>query len=201
VLKTIHAFDDTVRFSADTLRTSLGFGGTAFSAGALAFWPKVASIGITYRRGGSLNTYHASQTQPVRTGSAPDHFGVSAEYLAIKGTTLGLRVATDRWSRLTGVSPTLIVHEGLDIGAGADILGPQFGGGQVGLRLGARSRTLPFSSGAAAVRERTLSAGFGLPFASGRAELAVGALRAARTGPVGLFENAWTISTGFAVRP
>lgn len=198
VLRKILAFDDTVRFSADTLRTALSFGGRAFSTGALAFWPQVAAIGVTYRRGGKLNTYQG--TQIVR-GSAPDHFGVSAEYLGIKGTTLGLRVATDQWSRLTGVSPTLVVHEGLDIGAGADILGPRFGGGSAGLRLGARWRTLPFSSSAEAVHERTLSVGFGLPLSAQRAELSVGALRAARTGPVGLSENAWTISTGFSVRP
>jgi hypothetical protein len=201
VLRTIHAFDDTVRFSADTLRTALGFGGKAFSTGALAYWPQVVAIGVTYRRGGTLNTYQGTKIVPARVGSAPDHFGVSAEYLGIKGTTLGLRVARDQWSRLKGLSPTLIVHEGLDLGAGADVMGPRFGGAQVGLRFGARSRTLPFSSSATAVRERTLSVGFGLPLASQRAELSVGALRAARTGPVGQSENAWTISTGFLVRP
>jgi hypothetical protein len=201
VLKTIHAFDDTVRFSADTLRTALGFGGKAFSTGAVAFWPQVAAIGLTYRRGGTLNTYQGTKIVPGRVGSAPDHFGVSAEYLGIKGTALGLRVATDQWSRLKKLSPTMIVHEGLDIGAGADVLGPRFAGGQVGLRFGARTRTLPFSASATAVRERTLSVGFGLPLASQRAELSVGALRAARTGPVGQSENAWTISTGFLVRP
>jgi len=200
-LRTIRAFDDTVRFSVDTLRSALGFGGNALSTGVLVFWHQVATIGVTYRRGGSLNTYQGTKKVPGRAGSVPDHFGISAEYLGIRGTTLGLRVARDQWSRVTRLSPTIIVHEGLDIGAGADILGPRFGGGQVGLRFGARARTLPFSSSATAVRERTLSVGFGLPFASQRAELSVGALRAARTGPVGQSENAWTISTGFLVRP
>jgi len=199
VLKSTRAFDDTVRFSGDTLRTALSFGGGAYSGGAVASWPGKATIGVTYRRGGTLNTYQG--TQIVRAGSAPDHFGISAQYLGIKGTTFAVRVATDQWSRLKGLSPTLIVHEGWDMGVGADILGPRFGGGSAGLRLGMRWRTLPFSAGATATEERTSSIGFGLPLASQRAELSIGALRAIRSGPAGLSEKAWTISTGFSVRP
>jgi hypothetical protein len=200
-LKTVRAFDDTARFTTDTLRNVLSFGGSALSAGALAYWPTIGAIGVTYRKGGNLNTY--SGPRMVRGGSAPDHIGVSAMYLGIKGTTLGVRLASDLWSKVADVSPSLKVHEGLDLGLGADVLGPRFGGGagHASLRLGARWRTLPFSFNATPVKERSWSFGFGVPLAAQRAELNFGVLRAARSGPAGYSENAWTISTGFTVRP
>ena len=51
-----------------------------------------------------------------------------------------------------------------------------------------------------AVKERTFSGGFGFPMGGGRVELHLGALRATRTSG-NTTENAWTISTGFAIRP
>ena len=50
------------------------------------------------------------------------------------------------------------------------------------------------------VKERTFSGGFGFPMGGGRVELHLGALRATRTSG-NTTENAWTISTGFAIRP
>lgn len=198
VLRTIRNFDDTLRFALDTSRSTLGFGGGAVSLGAEALWPKVAAVGLSYRRGGPLRTYQGNDV--VRTSSAPDHVGVSLLYLGIEGTTLAVRLARDDWSRSAGLSPTLAVHEGLDLGLGADVRGPKFGGGSMGLRAGARWRTLPFSNGPTAVREQTYSTGLGLPLGP-RAEVSVGGLRAFRSGPAGASESAWTISTGFLVRP
>ena len=198
VLRTVRAFDDIVRFVQDTQQTTLGFGGNAVSVGAQTVWPRVGTIGVSYRHGGSLQTYNGSKT--VDSASAPDHLGVSAMYLGINGTSLGVRAARDRWSNTKGLSPTLNVHEGWDIGVGADVTGPRFGSSPVGLRAGARWRTLPFSPTSTPVKERTLSGGFGFPMAAGRVELHLGALRATRT-TTNASENAWTISTGFAVRP
>jgi hypothetical protein len=109
---------------------------------------------------------------------------------------------------------TLHIHEGWDIGAGADVTGPRFGGSAIDLRAGFRSRTLPFSVSGSEVTEQTWSGGFMIPMGrflgSSRAvELNFGALRSARTtagipGPTGTIpvsEKSWTISTGFSVRP
>lgn len=199
VLRTLHAFDDTVRFASDTQRTTIGYGGNAISVGVQTMWPKQGAIGMSYRRGGTLSTY--AGTRATRTGSAPDHFGVSAVYLGIEGTTLAFRAATDTWSRSRALSPSLNVHEGWDIGVGADVLGPRFGAAAIGLRAGARWRTLPFSVGPDAVTERTVSGGIGIPLARQRSELSLGVVRAKRTGSVGASESAWTLSTGFSVRP
>jgi len=198
-LRMIRLFDDTLRFTGDTQRTVLGFGGNAISVGAQTVWPRIGALGVSYRRGGSISTYHGDVA--AHTASAPDHFGVSFMYLGIQGTTLAARLATDSWSRLEGLTPTLQAHEGLDIGLGADVTGPSFAGASMLLRLGGRWRTLPFSPGATAVKERTYSAGVGLPFAVQRAELNIAVLRSSRSGPPNLSENAWTISTGFSVRP
>lgn len=211
-LQTTRLFEDTVRFARSTQRASIGFGGNAISAGALAMVSGVGAIGVSYRRGGSLNAYEGDDV--VGSGRAPDHFGVSLLYLGIRGTTIGVRAARDEWSSLEGVAGTLNIHEDWDIGVGADVTGPRFGGSAIDLRAGARWRTLPFSASGNPVSERTWSAGFLLPmgrlFGSTRAvELNFGALRATRSsagipgpsGPIAVSEKSWIISTGFSVRP
>jgi hypothetical protein len=198
VLRVSRNFDDIVRFAADTQRTTLSFGGNAVSVGAQGLWPRLGTVGVSYRHGGSIHTYSGNTI--VGSGSAPDHIGVSMAYLGVTGTTLGVRAARDSWSRLQDLSKSMHVHEGWDIGIGADATGPKFGDSPVGLRAGVRWRTLPFSADTTPVKERTLSGGIGFPMASGRVELHLGALRAKRTSGSAT-ENAWTISTGFAIRP
>lgn len=198
-LQTVRAFDDSSRFLSDTQSTTLGFGGNAISLGAHAVWANVGAVGVTFRKGGEMQLYSTGRV--VETASAPDHLGMSLVYLGIRGTTLAVRAASDRWSGLKGISPSLNIHEGLDLGVGAEVPGPRFGGNALALRAGGRWRTLPFSVNATAVKEKTWSGGFGLPLASNRVELNLGALRSSRTGDAGVSEHAWTISTGFAVRP
>ena len=198
-LRTVYAFDDSVRFASDTQRTTIGYGGSALSLGVQTMWPKYGAIGMSYRRGGKLSTY--TGTRETGTSSAPDHFGVSAVYLGIEGTTFAFRAATDKWSRSRSLSPSLRVHDGWDLGLGAEVRGPRFGSGAIAMRAGARWRTLPFSAGADAVKERAVSGGFGLPLARGRSEFNIGVVRAARSGIGGVSEDAWTLSTGFSVRP
>ena len=210
VLLTMRAFDDSVRFITDAQRTVVGFGGTALSVGAVTMFPRVGAIGVTYRRGGSIRTYDDDVV--VGSGRAPDHIGVSAVYLGIRGTALAVRAAKDNWSQLEGMARTLSIHEGWDMGVGADVTGPRFGSSAIGLRAGARWRTLPFSPSSSPVKEKTWSGGFVLPFARRAVELHVGAMRASRSmdidpladpfpGSSPISEKSWTLSTGFSVRP
>ncbi len=199
LIESVRTFDDTVHFASDTQQTSISFGGNAVSLGVQTFWTRVAALGVSYRRGGSFRTFKDGQPQDV--ASAPDHFGASLVYLGVQGTSIAVRAAKDTWSRMQDVNPGMNVHEGWDIGAGADVTGPRFGGAPVAFRAGGRWRTLPFSASATPVRERTWSGGIGLPMARGRVELNIGALRASRSADAGISESAWTISTGFAVRP
>jgi hypothetical protein len=192
-------YDDTLRFRSDTQSTTLSFGGNAVTVGAHAFWPRVAAVGLTYRKGGSLKAFDG--TSEIATGSAPDHVGLSVAYLGMRGTSIAARVARDDWDAVRGLSSTLNIHNGLDIGVGVDVIGPRFAGSGMNLRAGGRWRTLPFSADGNAVTEDTWSGGFGLPVAGGRAELNFGALRSMRRSDSGISEKAWTLSTGFAVRP
>lgn len=208
VLTTIRVFDDTVRFARDAQRAVVGFGGKAISAGALAIVPRIGAVGVSYRKGGTINAYDGNTV--VGSGRAPDHLGISVAYLGIRGSTLGIRAARDDWSQLKGMTPSLKIHEGWDVGVGADVTGPRFGASALGLRAGGRWRTLPFSSGGSAITEQTWSGGFALPLGRilGQAravELSMGALRSSRRsdpiGGVAVSEKAWTLSTGFSVRP
>jgi hypothetical protein len=198
VLRTIRSFDDSTAFAGTLQSTTLSFGGNAISVGAQTVWPRVGTIGVSYRHGGTLRVYEGDQV--LGRGSVPDHLGVSVAYLGLRGATLAARAAKDSWSQTQGVTSSGNIHEGWDVGFGADVTGPRFGGSPVALRAGVRWRTLPFSISDTPVKERTLSGGVGLPFASGRVELHLGVLRATRTSG-NTSEGAWTISTGFGVRP
>lgn len=206
-------FDDTIRFQTDEQRNVIGFGGHALSVGVLASVTRVGAVGFSYRRGGSINAYDSDDVV-VGSGNAPHHFGVSLLYLGLRGSTLAVRAARDDWSELEGMAGTLNIHEGWDIGVGADVTGPRFGGSAIDLRAGGRWRTLPFSISGNPVSEQTWSGGFMLPMGrllgSARSvELNFGALRSTRTsagipGPTGVIpvsERSWIISTGFSVRP
>jgi hypothetical protein len=205
-------FDDPVRFDTLQQRNVIGFGGHAMSVGVLAMQPRVGAIGVSYRRGGSMNAYEGGEV--VGSGRAPNHYGASLLYLGLRGSTLAVRAARDDWSQLQGMAGTLHIHEGWDIGVGADVTGPRFGGSAIDLRAGGRWRTLPFSVNGTAVTEQTWSGGFMIPMGrflgSARSvELNFGALRSSRStagipgpaGPIPVSEKSWTISTGFAVRP
>jgi hypothetical protein len=199
VLQTTRLFDDTVRFATDVQSTTISFGGNGVSAGVQTIWPRVAAVGASYRRGGTMRAYSGNKV--VGSGFAPDHFGASIVYLGIAGTTLGARAAKDTWSRLRGVAQTLNIHEDWDIGVGGDVIGPRFGTNAVILRAGGRWRTLPFSVSGTPVKEQTWSGGFAIPMAMTRVELSLGVLRSARTGGANMSEDSWTISTGFSIKP
>ena len=199
VLRTLRTFDDSSNFAGTLQSTTLSFGGNAVSIGAQTVWPNFGTLGVSYRHGGTLRVYDASDAV-IGTGNVPDHIGVSFAYLGLRGATLAARAAKDDWGETRGVTSNGNIHEGWDLGAGADITGPRFGGSPLALRVGGRWRTLPFSISSSPVKERTFSGGVGLPFASGRVELHFGLLRATRTSG-NMSEDAWTISTGFGVRP
>ena len=192
-------FDDVARFDTLIQQTTISFGGSAFSGGAQFVVPRVATIGASYRVGGKMQVYEGNTV--AGRGTAPDHFGVSLAYLGLTGTVLAVRAAKDKWSNLDGIAPTLTIHDGWDIGAGADVTGPTFGRNAVNFRAGGRWRTLPFSATATAVKEQTWSGGLGVPIARGDVQVNLGVLRASRTGDAGSSEKAWTFSTGFAIRP
>jgi hypothetical protein len=199
IIRTELIFVDTARFAPDLQQSTISFGGNAVSVGAHTIIPRHGSIGVSYRKGGGLSVREGDET--IGSGSVPDHFGVSLLYQGIAGTVLAVRAAKDDWSSLRGMAPTLSIHEGWDVGAGADVLGPTYGSSPVSFRAGGRWRTLPFSADATPVKEQTWSGGMGFPLVRGDMQFSLGVLRSSRRGSAGVSENAWTISTGFSIRP
>jgi len=198
VINNLRVFDDTARFAGTSQQTTLSFGGNAVSVGALALWPRIGAIGVTYRYGGDLRVYEGETV--LGSGSVPNHLGVSVAYLGLRGTTIAARAVKDDWSATRGLAAGLNTHETWEYGFGADVTGPKLGASPIALRAGARFRTLPFSVSSTPVDEKTYSGGFGFPFAGGRVELHLGVYHASRTSG-NLSEGAWTISTGFGIRP
>jgi hypothetical protein len=200
IVRTELVFDDTTnRFATDLQQSTISFGGNAVSIGAHTLISRHGAIGVSYRKGGGLSVRDRNVT--VGSGSAPDRLGVSLLYQGIAGTVLAVRAARDDWSSLRGMAPTLSIHEGLDVGVGADVLGPTYGSSPFSVRVGGRWRTLPFSVDATPVKEQTWSGGLGFPLVRGDMQFSLGVMRASRRGGAGVSENAWTISTGFAIRP
>ena len=197
-IRAIRVFDDSARFAADTQGTNLSFGGNAMSVGAMAIKPRVGALGVSYRKGSEISTEVDGET--VSTATVPDRFGVSAVYMGVRGAAFAVRAARDKWSALEGMRSNLNIHEGWDMGVGADVTGPSVGSSAIALRAGGRWRTLPFSLDDNPVNETTFSGGFSLPVARNRAEVSVGLMRSSRTG-TGATETAWTWSTGFSIRP
>jgi hypothetical protein len=212
-LNSTQVFDDTT-FAALSDTTTVTYVGSAYSAGFQIQAPAGLALAASYRRGGALSVKHADTT--LRTGNVPDRIGLSAAYVGVRGTTIAVRTAKDKWSNMSGlVSPGTPISESWDTSVGADVPGPSLFGNYLQLRAGGRQRTLPFGvpaqftgggtvllRPASEVKERSYAFGVGTLLARGRATLDVTGNHASRTSPgIGLTESAWTLSVGIMVRP
>jgi hypothetical protein len=193
-------FDDTVRFAALVDTATVGFTGSAVSAGFEAIVAHAWSVAGSYRRGGALSLQRGDTT--LSRAHVPDHLGMSLAFLGIRGSSIAVRTSKDTWSRMAGLgSSSIRITDGWDTSVGADMLGPRIGSRSVQVRAGARWRTLPFGTATSSVSEKSYSLGAGTSFARGRASLDFAAIRAMREAGAGLSETANTLSFGITVRP
>jgi hypothetical protein len=206
-LNSTQRFDDTTRFATIVDTQTVTYTGTAYSAGFDISAGQYATVSGSYRHGGALSVKRGDTT--LRNGHVPDRVAIGLAFVGIRGATIGIRTARDRWSNLAPLGlPTQRVSEGWDTSIGADVLGPRMFGVPLQLRAGARTRTLPFgvsatsSTQASDVTERSYSFGTGGLLARGRASFDLAAIRAMREASTsGVTENAWTLSVGLSVRP
>jgi hypothetical protein len=209
-LSSSQVFDDTTYASlVDT--TTVSYVGSAYSAGIQLQVPGGINFAGSYRRGGSLSAKRADTT--LRTGHVPDRVALSAAFIGIRGTTIAVRTAKDKWSNMsTLIADGTPISDSWDSSIGADVFGPSLFGNNLQLRAGARQRNLPFGipprlvgsvlSPAADVKEKSYGFGIGTALARGRATLDVTGNHASRTSPgTALTESAWTLSVGIMVRP
>jgi hypothetical protein len=194
-------FPDSAEFISSAQAGRISFAGFAASAG-LEYHP-VRAIGfaISGRKGGDLR----AQSGDTAIGKAklPDHYSGSVTFEGIPGVTLSARAAHDNWSSLNSLSSTgTQAFDGWDFGGGAEATGPRILSRIVTVRVGARSRTLPFGLNGEKVTERIFAAGFGAPLTRERASLDVAIQRAARsTASSDVKERGYILSIGLRVSP
>jgi len=192
-------FVDTIVFSAFEQQTTIGFSGSAASAG-FQLISKVASLSASARWGGSLRASIGDTV--LGRANVPNRYGVGIAFLGIPNSSISVRAAHENWSSMDGLgTPGLVGVDGWDSSVGADVAGPRITNRTIFLRAGARNRTLPFKAAGATVREKSFSGGLGTTFANGRVMADVAAIRSLRDADIAASERAWTLSFGISVRP
>ncbi len=192
-------FADSLTFGTLTQFTNLSYAGTAVSAGVVArvlpHWYLAGSM----RLGGAMHT-RLDDSLATR-GHVPNRYGFSLTYDGIPGSQLMARVNHEQWSRMQSMGTSaLSARDVTELSAGAEIAGPKIGTNLTSLRLGARSRDLPFGLNGNAIKEQTLAVGTGATVAHGWASIDVSLQRSNRKGG-GLSETGTTLSVGLTVRP
>lgn len=192
-------FSDTSTFGTLTQFTNLSYAGTAVSAGVVArplpHWFVAGSL----RLGGAMHT--RIDDSLATKGHVPNRYGLSLTYDGIPGSQLAVRVNHEAWSRMQPMGTSaLSAKDVTEISAGAEISGPKLGSNLTTLRLGARSRDLPFALNGSTISEQTFAAGFGATVARGWASIDISMQHASRKGG-GLSETGTILSVGLTVRP
>ena len=199
-VRNTQVFDDSARFSRLVDTATVGYTGSAYTAGFEVIAARDWSLAGSYRRGGPLSLKRGDTT--IARAHVPNRVAVSAAYLGIRGSSIAVRTAKDSWASLATLgSSSLRITEAWDTSVGADMLGPRLGERSLQLRAGARWRTLPFGTSTSSVSERSYSLGAGTLLARGRAALDVTGIRATREAGANLSETAFTLSVGITVRP
>ena len=199
-VRNTQVFDDSARFSRLVDTATVGYTGSAYTAGFEVIAARDWSLAGSYRRGGPLSLKRGDTT--IARAHVPNRVAISAAYLGIRGSSIAVRTAKDSWASLATLgSSSLRITEAWDTSVGADMLGPRLGERSLQLRAGARWRTLPFGTSTSSVSERSYSLGAGTLLARGRAALDVTGIRATREAGANLSETAFTLSVGITVRP
>ncbi len=194
------AFSDSSNVGSFQLNNTYNYSGSALSFGATWFPVAHIAIGGDFRAGGTMKLRLGDSTV-VGTGKIPMRMGLTASYDGIPGAVFTGRVARERWTDLRGLGTSeLGLEDATDVSAGAEVLGPRIGNGQMVLRTGYRTRGLPFTFGTTAVKERLVTGGVGIPLGGSRAVIDIGLARATRTAAA-ISEKAWLVSFGVGIRP
>jgi hypothetical protein len=178
---------------------TLSYAGSAVSAGLVSRPVPHLYLAASMRLGGAMKTRYDDSV--ATHGNAPHRLGLSLTYDGIPGSQLTARFSQELWSRMQSLgSSQLDARDATDISLGAEIAGPRIRSTTTLVRLGGRTRGLPFGYLGDAVRENTLAVGAGATFARGWATLDVSFQRNDRSGG-GLKEQGNILSVGFTVRP
>ena len=201
---TIRSTFSDANFTPLTQLTETSYSGTTVSGG-FTWRPLTAwAVGGSARLEGSLRGRRVTGSET--SARSPARAGLSVAYAGITGAAFTASGNWENWTSLDGLgSDAVITRDTYDYSVGAEVDGPRVRANVVSLRVGGRWRELPFAASGSTVRERAIGLGLGVPMANiggfPRATLDLATQRAARSGPPGVRETAWTISVGLTVRP
>ena len=190
---------DTVSYAPITESSTATFGGTALSFGVDVAPTKKLSVAASGRLGFRMRADLNDSTR--RTADVPNRFGTAVRW-EVGGSNIAARFNWDGWSSMKGLGGSSPVFDTKEYGIGAEVPGPKIPGGQMLIRLGVRSRELPYGVSGLQPKENLIGGGFGFPLGFGRAQLDLGLERAARTVPglAGVKESGMIASFGFRLR-
>jgi hypothetical protein len=193
-------FADSLKIGNFTEARTLTYSGAGYSIGFVAQPFEHLSVAASGRFGTNMDVRSGDSTV-LGQGKVPTRVGASVAYDGIGGSLLSARWNSEKWSDLKGLgSSTLPLHDATELSAGIESNGPKIGSLPSVVRLGVRSRELPFSPTATAVKETSYTGGFGIPVANGRGVLDLGVANARRTSG-SLRETGWTVSVGLSIKP
>ncbi len=191
---------DTVTYGSITEQSTATYGGTALSFGVEVSPTKRLSLAGSGRMGFGMRADLNDSTR--LNADVPNRAGAAVRW-EIGGGNLAARYNWEGWSAMRDLGAAANgVFDTKEYGVGAELPGPKIRGGQMLLRLGARSRDLPFGVAGRQPKETILGGGLGFPLAFGRAQMDFGLERASRTVP-GLDtvkERGLILSFGFRLR-
>ncbi len=195
-------FSDTL-YATATQRSELSVAGFGVSLGALAQLTNTVAVSLLARSDGSASLQRDSTD--VGRVDLPVTLGGGLRWRPSRRLDLAGQVLWRNWSKandqlvaLSGVGS----NNTLEFAGGLELTTHTRRPGQLPLRLGFRSASLPFPVTAGAeAKEHGLAAGTGLSFAAERGTLSLSLERAWRSEAAGFSERAWIFTAGVSVRP
>ncbi len=191
---------DTVSYDQISEVSALTFGGTALSFGVEVSPTKKLSLAGSARLGFGMRADVNDSTQ--LKADVPNRAGVSVRW-EVAGANLAARYNWEGWSAMKALGAARNgVFDTQEFGVGAEVGGPKIRGGQMLIRIGARTRGLPFGVSGQQATENIVGGGLGFPLAFGRAQIDLGLERAARkvSGLDNVSERGLIMSFGFRLR-
>ena len=205
-----HYYLGSTRLTAQRLFTNLDylqileqsqtdFHGMGLQVGALWSLPKV-DLAASARLNGSLSTYNSTGSS-ART-QLPAELSFGARWQAVPGIFVGANAQYDGWARASGglASTQAVARNVWAFAVGAEVQSVSLASLHTPLRLGYRTRTLPFTTTGFTITEHAVAGGFGLNLAQDRTTIDVGLEGGSRSaGPER--ETFKSIFVGLTVRP
>ncbi len=191
---------DTVSYGTITELSTATFGGNALSLGVDIAPTKKLSVAASARLGFRMRAELNDST--TLRADVPNRAGLGVRW-EVGGSNLVARYNWEGWSAMKALGgSTAGVFDAKEYGVGAELPGPKLPGGQLLIRLGVRSRELPYGVLGRQPTENIFGGGLGFPIGFGRAQVDLGVERANRRvkGLDNVKEHGTIVSFGFRLR-